>query len=740
LKSISGLLDPDRADEQALIDTFANIQDAQSAMFLPNGVLLPFGDSRLMEASRLRPENNQLLSEYNEKLQYLVSDGEVGEPTLDSLYYSAEAGFASYKSENSSNANSFLAASGWFHSLVHKQLDDLSLVWAENSMLILTDPGRYGYEGKTSNASDLRAKGFYYSDPNRIYVESAHAHNTVEIDNQTDNRREAVAYQSAFTVAAKADNAIILDMDIIREPLVRHQRLCVYIPGQLLAVIDELDSIDDTPHDFTQWWQFFPAWEVVEDLKNSRLSLAYDAEWKHKLENENGTPDADEPEMEAENRKAAHELFSDPEATVHAAFGCHTPEGQKLANRPVHHHGTKDADGKLKGWTSLSPVSLRPAPAVSVALAAPAPKAVMSAVFEFNDKSSQASPPDSVNFKTERRMMNSLSWKSGSSVDDIRYRRRDNKLEIYIGGGRKIELDRTVHPRNEEAQAIMRARAAIASGSEPDEVFRYFDVAARRSWPPAIKEAAKYAHQIGDKDRQLTLSAKAYEVGGSSEILPLALSLITDDPETADLDRAEKLLKEAAENNIRAAHYHLGELYENPDFDRANEEDAKTAYRRGAQLNHSGSILRLAEILEKQGKYPDAVIWYEKVADNDNQKAQLKLADLYSNKAELPELYNPKAALRYYEVAAEKGNKIAGFNGSKLALNKKLDVYDRELGKRLLEIASDAGSGVAAFDLAKLLLEEKQVDRDRAKMLLLMAKNAGINNAKPLLEKLVEEE
>lgn len=53
---------------------------------------------------------------------------------------------------------------------------------------IIQEPGRYGYEGRTASDSELRKLGFYYSHPARIYVESPHAHNTLEIDATPDSR------------------------------------------------------------------------------------------------------------------------------------------------------------------------------------------------------------------------------------------------------------------------------------------------------------------------------------------------------------------------------------------------------------------------------------------------------------------------------------------------------------------------------------------------------------------------
>ncbi|WP_415810324.1 heparinase II/III family protein [Litorimonas haliclonae] len=740
LKSIVVLLDSEREDEKALMDTFSRLQPAQAAMFMPNGVLAPFGDSYLMEASRLRPEDDSVLEQYSPKLQFLVTNGQKGERFTSDLYYSRGGGFASFKSDEGGGRNSFLAASGWFHSLVHKQLDDLSLIWAENDMLILADPGRYAYEGQTPNESDLRARGFYYDHPNRIYVESAHAHNTVEIDNRTESRRESPAYQSAFAVVEKtAHDIVILDMDIIREPLVHHQRLCVYIPGEKLVVIDELESIDETTHDFTQWWQFFPAWEVSDDTDGAQVSLAYNANWRSgRGESEDlASPDIDLANIDDAQNEAYRALFSDPEISLKGAFGCALSDGTSLPIAVKSYYGDEQGD-KLMGWTSLSPGTFEPASSVGVSLEEPAKEMIMSAVYEIHKDKDSVIGLNNVQVKAGRRNLKSVTWDGAGEVRGIRYRRNDDSLEIYIGTRPKITLKRGLHSRNEEAQSLMKARAAIARGAPAREVYDYFDKAARTSWPNAIKEAAKYAETTGDEDRKLDLLEKAYRVGGSGEILPYARSLIDAESSRRDFAKAEALLIEAMQNNVRAAHYHLGELYENLDFDAASQVKAKEAYLSGAQQNHSGSIVRLAEILEESGDFSEALEWFEKAAKNQSRKAQFKLAQLYADKEIMPEKFNPKVALQYYVMAAEGGSKLAGYHGAKLALNKKQDIYDLNLGKRLLKIASDLGSGVAAYDLARLLRDEKNFDLDQIKRLLLNAKAAGLTKAQALLDEIVD--
>ena len=42
--------------------------------------------------------------------------------------------------------------------------------------------------GRTKPGTELWKQGFWYGDPNRVFVESTHAHNTVEVGGESYNR------------------------------------------------------------------------------------------------------------------------------------------------------------------------------------------------------------------------------------------------------------------------------------------------------------------------------------------------------------------------------------------------------------------------------------------------------------------------------------------------------------------------------------------------------------------------
>lgn len=739
MNSISGFLDPASHEEGAIIETIKRMQNALSAMVMPNGLLPPLGDGKFIDMGSLNILEANSSRSYSEKLKFHISGGELGQRPLDELFFSKDAGLATYKNVQNEKENSFLAASGWFHSRVHKQMDDLSLFWAENNLPIFTDPGRYGYEGRTPDSSELRVQGFYYSDPKRIYIESAHAHNTVEIDSQTDNRRQALAYQSAFAVAAKADeNIVVYDMDIIREPLVHHKRLCVYIPGRLLIVIDELDGIDEMPHDFTQWWQLFPAWTVTEFQDKAQAAINYNSEWKTqgKMNDLFDLSDKDFIKSHLKNLREASATFSDPNISIQATFAASNMKGRALPIKVMHHNGSKDDGGRLTGWTSLSSSTVQPAPAISISLDNQSENAIIFSVFEINNEGKGDHCPSDAKINVSHDGTRTISWTSSADVNKVSYLREKDSLKVSIREQSEIVLDRRLHPRNEDAQALMRARAEIAKGSSPDVIFKYFDLGTSCSWSVAVEEAAQYANKIGDAERHLALYERAYLLGSEKAIVPLALRLMKSDFPLKNLERVEGLLKQAVNNNIRSAYYHLGELYENIEYKGADRKKAKSIYLSGAQQNHTNSILRLSDLLMEDEEYADAVKWLKKVSDT-NVKAQLQLGKILNDKDNFPELHDPKLALKYFTSAAEQGNMLAGFFGSKLALDKSLEFYNLDLGKKLLKISSDKGSGIASYNLAKIISREDRPDYDLIRTLLLKAQSKGIAGAETLLSKLM---
>ncbi|MBX7248809.1 MAG: heparinase II/III family protein [Caulobacteraceae bacterium] len=131
-----------------------------------------------------------------------------------------------------------------YHSRTHKQADDLSFVWGEHGRDVLIDAGRYGYRGRTQPGSDLWKRGFWYGDPNRVFVESTHAHNTVEIGGESYNRREEQPYGSALIAAELTYDGLVVSVgEVDHGAQGKHRRLLILSPGQWLVLVDRVEPV-----------------------------------------------------------------------------------------------------------------------------------------------------------------------------------------------------------------------------------------------------------------------------------------------------------------------------------------------------------------------------------------------------------------------------------------------------------------------------------------------------------------
>ncbi|MBC7987562.1 MAG: heparinase II/III family protein, partial [Sphingomonadaceae bacterium] len=174
------------------------LEAAEQALFwmvAPNGTLLAFGDTNPKPAGRgLWRIEGERERAFAAKLRYgwRRRRDEIGAK----LY--PDAGLAFIRARGKEGTRSYLAFNGGFHSRVHKQADDLSMVWFEGGDAILADPGSYGFLGRTEPGSALHEAGFWYGDLKRVYVETTAAHNCVEIDGRSHPRRDAPPYGSAI--------------------------------------------------------------------------------------------------------------------------------------------------------------------------------------------------------------------------------------------------------------------------------------------------------------------------------------------------------------------------------------------------------------------------------------------------------------------------------------------------------------------------------------------------------------
>lgn len=250
LESLSGAERAGLLDTPELQRVVDNARDAMSWFVKPDGKLINLGDTDEARAlpsilKGLSPEGLKAFP----KSGYVVARGE---------------GF-------------YFAQTLAYHSRTHKQADDLSFVWGEHGRDMLIDAGRYGYRGRTAPGTDLWKKGFWYGDPNRVFVESTHAHNTVEIGGESYNRRVEQPYGSALIGAELTDAGLVTSLGEVDHGVQGvHRRLLVLNPGAWMLVIDRVEPPAPAAKPkkgllgwggakaipYSQWFHFSPEFKV----------------------------------------------------------------------------------------------------------------------------------------------------------------------------------------------------------------------------------------------------------------------------------------------------------------------------------------------------------------------------------------------------------------------------------------------------------------------------------------------
>jgi hypothetical protein len=147
----------------------------------------------------------------------------------------------------------YLTFMGAFHSRAHKHADDLSVTWFDAGQELLIDSGRFGYLNPLPPDSPQRMEGFFYDRPERQYVESTRAHNTVEVDGRDHERRNRRPYGCAITSASQRDQHYRLIGKVDHGHWTHHRRILLK-PGSWLWVTDNVVSNDGQAHDFRVWW------------------------------------------------------------------------------------------------------------------------------------------------------------------------------------------------------------------------------------------------------------------------------------------------------------------------------------------------------------------------------------------------------------------------------------------------------------------------------------------------------
>jgi len=272
-QALRGILDANIFDDEDITASCRKIEESLSWFVMPHGYLANFGDSDyrrmfINSACEARWKTPAMI--------YSTSGGLHGKPPDKDVRVFESAGYFIARTWNASAAEecdcgSYLAQTLAFHSRTHKHADDLSFIWFDRGSEILMDTGRYGYHEKTAVGSDLWRDGFWYRNPNRIHVESTCAHNTVEIDGRSYQRKGVKPYGSALSGWGQSRKCVFVEGQVRLFRTIRFHRNLVYVPGKWLLVYDWLWDNNRKNHVFRQWFHFAPSIRSTKD--GNRLIL-----------------------------------------------------------------------------------------------------------------------------------------------------------------------------------------------------------------------------------------------------------------------------------------------------------------------------------------------------------------------------------------------------------------------------------------------------------------------------------
>jgi hypothetical protein len=264
LGTVIGAAEAGLLADAALRERVGAGEEALTWMVAPDLRLATFGDTD----PRSIVGGPAARSQYrNAVLRWQCSAGAEGEPPPLGARAFPDAGcaFARLRAPDAPEGaagESYLAQMSAFHSRVHKHADHFTFIWHEQGRRVLTDPGRFGYAGRTDPGSELHDQGFWYADPRRIYVESTRAHNCVEIDGR-DQPRRAKPFGAALLQAEMQGGLFVTASAAETFRGIRQWRGLVLSPRRFLLVLDWLHDTGGAEHDCRQWFTFDPAWDAA---------------------------------------------------------------------------------------------------------------------------------------------------------------------------------------------------------------------------------------------------------------------------------------------------------------------------------------------------------------------------------------------------------------------------------------------------------------------------------------------
>jgi hypothetical protein len=228
----------------ALESRLIRSEQISSNLVMPDGRLLPLGDTK--------PENA------NDLVSFRINRDAGGRICpISGLHVFPSGGLAIHSIHDDEGcAKGHLAFSAQFHSRQHKHADHLGFNYCMNGRQIIIDSGTFSY---------------HYEQPERMYIESTRAHNTVEIDGLNHSRFLMDVYGSGLTFACETGPCVVMEGRVHHKRLapsdipnnkirttdavdvdVQHRRLLLHVPDRFLLILDDLKS--EKSHEYTQWF------------------------------------------------------------------------------------------------------------------------------------------------------------------------------------------------------------------------------------------------------------------------------------------------------------------------------------------------------------------------------------------------------------------------------------------------------------------------------------------------------
>jgi hypothetical protein len=197
----------------------AELRNAGAWLVKPDGEMTQFGDSDREQVPEWAPPLTE----------------------EEGLLTALDAGFAIVRAPGPEGEMGYLAVTDGFHNLTHKHADELSFELFDEGTDIVTDTGLYDKD----------------PGPIRDFVVSNRAHSTLTVDGlDLPVNDGSLDYGSGLTATGAGDgwyaiegkNRLLADVQGVE-----HRRLFLYRPGEMLVIVDQVDS--DLTHTYNRYLQ-----------------------------------------------------------------------------------------------------------------------------------------------------------------------------------------------------------------------------------------------------------------------------------------------------------------------------------------------------------------------------------------------------------------------------------------------------------------------------------------------------